>query len=172
MVYRKENMRRLPSSKSEKLKVGFSFSRLTCTHKNKESIAYTWNALQLNVPKPTITFVVVGKRYGWYMDGSIMIDRPWYSQASRSVFPVQTVCILDSHILAQLKARRRDEDRSGNCPAGFVADKGITSPIARDFYLLSHAGILGSMSETLDPFQALTMRPCLFQRAALLIISS
>ncbi|KII88705.1 hypothetical protein PLICRDRAFT_41918 [Plicaturopsis crispa FD-325 SS-3] len=36
------------------------------------------------------------------------------------------------------------EDKSGNCPAGFVVDKGLTSPIASDFYLQSHSGILGT----------------------------
>ncbi|KZP28302.1 stem cell self-renewal protein Piwi, partial [Athelia psychrophila] len=35
-------------------------------------------------------------------------------------------------------------DRSGNCPAGFVADKGINSPITADFFLLSHDGLLGN----------------------------
>lgn len=28
--------------------------------------------------------------------------------------------------------------------AGFVASDGIASPIAKDFYLLSHGGLLGS----------------------------
>lgn len=28
--------------------------------------------------------------------------------------------------------------------AGFVASEGIANPIAKDFYLLSHGGILGS----------------------------
>jgi eukaryotic translation initiation factor 2C len=41
---------------------------------------------------------------------------------------------------------KQDEDSSGNCPMDFVADKGITSPIAHDFYLLSRAGILPSCS--------------------------
>ena len=35
-------------------------------------------------------------------------------------------------------------DRTGNCPAGFVADEGIDSPLAADFFLLSHGGLLGS----------------------------
>ncbi|KAF8436955.1 Piwi domain-containing protein [Boletus edulis BED1] len=38
----------------------------------------------------------------------------------------------------------RDADRSGNCPAGFVADEGIGNPIAKDYYLLSHGGLLGT----------------------------
>lgn len=39
----------------------------------------------------------------------------------------------------------RGADRSGNCPAGFVAEQGLQSPVARDFYLLSHSGIKGSL---------------------------
>jgi hypothetical protein len=39
----------------------------------------------------------------------------------------------------------QDGDRkSGNVQAGFVASEGIANPIAKDFYLLSHGGILGS----------------------------
>ncbi len=37
----------------------------------------------------------------------------------------------------------RDEDRSGNAPAGLVVDRGITHPINFDFYLLAHSGIHG-----------------------------
>ncbi|KAL0947383.1 hypothetical protein HGRIS_013499 [Hohenbuehelia grisea] len=39
---------------------------------------------------------------------------------------------------------KRDADRSGNCPAGFVADAGIQSPICCDFYLQSHGGLKGT----------------------------
>ncbi|KAF8803024.1 argonaute-like protein [Phlegmacium glaucopus] len=35
-------------------------------------------------------------------------------------------------------------DRSGNCPAGTVVDRDVTHPTDHDFYLLSHAGILGT----------------------------
>ncbi|KAG1821113.1 Piwi domain-containing protein, partial [Suillus subaureus] len=39
----------------------------------------------------------------------------------------------------------QDGDRkSGNVQAGFVASEGIANPIAKDFYLLSHGGILGT----------------------------
>ena len=40
----------------------------------------------------------------------------------------------------------RDAGKSGNCKAGFVADKGISSAFVRDFYLQSHGGLLGSES--------------------------
>jgi len=36
------------------------------------------------------------------------------------------------------------QDRSGNCPAGFLASEGIQSPVTRDFYLQSHGGLLGT----------------------------
>jgi len=35
-------------------------------------------------------------------------------------------------------------DRSGNCPAGLVVDTDVTSPTEFDFYLQSHAGLLGT----------------------------
>lgn len=34
--------------------------------------------------------------------------------------------------------------RSGNCFAGTVVDRDVTHPTDHDFYLLSHAGILGT----------------------------
>ncbi|RDX56915.1 Piwi-domain-containing protein [Lentinus brumalis] len=38
----------------------------------------------------------------------------------------------------------RDGDKSGNCPAGLLVDKHITNPSYQDFYLQSHAGLLGT----------------------------
>lgn len=37
-----------------------------------------------------------------------------------------------------------DADRSGNCPAGTVVDTDIAHPVEFDFFLQSHAGILGT----------------------------
>lgn len=37
-----------------------------------------------------------------------------------------------------------EADKSGNCPAGLLVDKEITNPNYEDFYLQSHAGLLGS----------------------------
>ena len=74
-----------------------------------------------------------------------MIDRPWHLRTLRSVFRIQAVNIdALSHPGSIRISPCNDEDRSGNCSAGFVAAKGTTSPIGRDFYLLSHAGILKS----------------------------
>ncbi|KAF5364713.1 hypothetical protein D9758_005608 [Tetrapyrgos nigripes] len=41
-------------------------------------------------------------------------------------------------------ANDRTADRSGNLPAGTVIDQGITHPVEFDFYLQSHAGIIGT----------------------------
>ncbi|OJT08947.1 Protein argonaute-2 [Trametes pubescens] len=43
----------------------------------------------------------------------------------------------------------RDGDRSGNCPAGLLVHQTITNPNYPDFYLQSHAGLLGSESTAL-----------------------
>jgi len=37
-----------------------------------------------------------------------------------------------------------DADRSGNCPAGTVVDRDVVHPTEFDFYLQSHAGLLGT----------------------------
>ncbi|CAB5308725.1 unnamed protein product [Rhizophagus irregularis] len=39
---------------------------------------------------------------------------------------------------------KQNTDRSGNCLPGTVVDKNITHPFEFDFYLLSHAGLLGT----------------------------
>ena len=36
------------------------------------------------------------------------------------------------------------DNKSGNCFAGTVVDREVTHPTDHDFYLLSHAGILGT----------------------------
>ncbi|KAI0361956.1 Piwi-domain-containing protein [Trametes cingulata] len=38
----------------------------------------------------------------------------------------------------------QESDKSGNCPAGLLVDQHITNPNYPDFYLQSHAGILGT----------------------------
>jgi len=38
----------------------------------------------------------------------------------------------------------KDADRSGNCPAGTVVDREVAHPTEFDFYLQSHAGLLGT----------------------------
>ncbi|KAJ7061541.1 argonaute-like protein [Mycena amicta] len=48
------------------------------------------------------------------------------------------------HHFRFLAANDKDADRSGNCPAGTVVDRDIGHPLELDFYLQSHAGILGT----------------------------
>ncbi|KAK7049243.1 hypothetical protein VNI00_005844 [Paramarasmius palmivorus] len=62
------------------------------------------------LPRPTITFIIVGKRHHFRF------------------FPSSS----------------RDADQSGNCPSGFVVDKGITHPVYQDYYLTSQAGLKGT----------------------------
>jgi eukaryotic translation initiation factor 2C len=66
----------------------------------------------------------------------------------------------------------RDEaDKSGNCPAGFVADHGVGNPAVRDFYLQSHGGLLGS-SFTVFHYQSFfSIIDCHVQLAGRAIIS-
>ena len=63
-------------------------------------------------------------------------------------------------------------DKSGNCRAGTVIDSDITSPVELDFYLQSHAGLLGTSRPahynvlyddnkfTTDALQALSFALC------------
>ena len=48
------------------------------------------------------------------------------------------------HLLSLSPSSERQGDNSGNCPAGLLVDKQITNPNYEDFYLQSHAGILGT----------------------------
>ncbi|KAF9228654.1 Piwi-domain-containing protein [Gyrodon lividus] len=76
----------------------------------KTAIDELWNEKAVTRPKPTLTFIVVGKR----------------------------------HHVRFFPQSDQDGDKSGNCPAGFVADQGIGNPIAKDYYLQSHGGLLGT----------------------------
>ncbi|KAG8217323.1 putative argonaute-like protein [Butyriboletus roseoflavus] len=76
----------------------------------KAAVDEVWRVRKPRESKPTVTFIVVGKR----------------------------------HHVRFFPQNERDADRSGNCPAGFVADQGIGNPIAKDYYLQSHGGLLGT----------------------------
>ncbi|KAJ8581687.1 stem cell self-renewal protein Piwi [Rhizopogon salebrosus TDB-379] len=91
----------------------------------KGAIDDIWRDKRLNMGKPEITFIVVGKRH---------------------------------HV--RFFPRNRDEaDKSGNCPAGFVADHGVGNPAVRDFYLQSHGGLLG----TSRPSHYITLRDDIYR---------
>jgi eukaryotic translation initiation factor 2C len=36
---------------------------------------------------------------------------------------------------------RNKADKSGNCPAGFVTNQGVSNPAVHDFYLQLHGGL-------------------------------
>lgn len=67
------------------------------------------------------------------------------SETGRDVNPKLTFIVVGKrhHIRFFPKDKERAE-KSGNAPAGLVVDREITSPGMFDFYLQSHAGILGS----------------------------
>jgi len=52
------------------------------------------------------------------------------------------ICAKRHHI--RLFPDGQGADQSGNAPAGTVVDNDITHPVNNDFYLLSHAGLLGT----------------------------
>ncbi|KAJ7127554.1 argonaute-like protein [Mycena crocata] len=61
------------------------------------------------------------------------------------ISPTITLIIVGKrHHVRLFPANDRDADRSGNCPAGTVVDRDIGHPTEFDFYLQSHAGILGT----------------------------
>jgi len=57
-----------------------------------------------------------------------------------------------SYGLITRRLSRDEADRSRNRQAGFVADHGAGNPAARDFYLRSHGGLLGSSFITISNF--------------------
>ncbi|PAV23570.1 argonaute [Pyrrhoderma noxium] len=67
------------------------------------------------------------------------------SETGRDVNPKLTFIVVGKrhHIRFFPKDKERAE-KSGNAPAGLVVDREITSPGMFDFYLQSHAGILGT----------------------------
>ncbi|KAF7314910.1 Argonaute-like protein [Mycena indigotica] len=65
--------------------------------------------------------------------------------AELKINPKITLIIVGKrHHFRFLPARDNDADRSGNCPAGTVVDRDIGHPLELDFYLQSHAGLLGT----------------------------
>ncbi|KAF4578546.1 hypothetical protein EYR36_000353 [Pleurotus pulmonarius] len=73
------------------------------------------------------------------------IDDAWRAAKVQQPKPKLTFIVVGKrHHIRFFPASPGDADRSGNCPAGFVADTGIQSPFCADFYLLSHSGLLGT----------------------------
>ncbi|KAJ7061559.1 ribonuclease H-like domain-containing protein [Mycena amicta] len=78
---------------------------------------------------------------------SMLTELPLIKQACQAlkINPKITLIIVGKrHHFRFLAANDKDVDRSGNCPAGTVVDRDIGHPLELDFYLQSHAGILGT----------------------------
>ncbi|CAB4481811.1 unnamed protein product [Rhizophagus irregularis] len=74
------------------------------------------------------------ERILFYRDG---ISEGQFENVLRSEFnAIRAAC--------QALDAKQNTDRSGNCLPGTVVDKNITHPFEFDFYLLSHAGLLGT----------------------------
>jgi len=60
------------------------------------------------------------------------------------VEPKLTVVVVGKRHHVRFFPQQGQGDRSGNCPAGLVVDSEVASPAEFDFYLQSHAGLLGT----------------------------
>ncbi|KAF7793689.1 hypothetical protein EIP86_004805 [Pleurotus ostreatoroseus] len=72
---------------------------------------------------------------------------PWYPAACRelNIRPNITIIVVGKRHHVRFFPRQGNEaDKSGNCKAGTVVDQEITHPLELDFYLQSHAGLLGT----------------------------
>ncbi|KAI5983814.1 Piwi domain-containing protein [Pisolithus albus] len=73
------------------------------------------------------------------------IDALWKERGVTRPKPHLTYIVVGKkHHVRFFPKSQNEGDKSGNCPAGFVADKGIGNPMAQDFYLQSHGGLLGT----------------------------
>ncbi|KIK45842.1 hypothetical protein CY34DRAFT_22361 [Suillus luteus UH-Slu-Lm8-n1] len=94
--------------------------------------------------------------------GDIMgaIDDIWRDRNLKSAKPELTFIVVGKrHHVRFFPKNKNDGDRSGNCPAGFVADQGVGNPAVRDFYLQSHGGLLG----TSRPSHYITLRDDIYK---------
>ncbi|KAH9951622.1 argonaute-like protein [Amylocystis lapponica] len=123
------------------------------------------------------------KRIIFYRDGVsegqfkqvLEFELPMLQNACKKlrIKPKITVIVVGKrHHVRFFPQRPGDADRSGNCPAGTVVDKEVVHPLESDFYLQSHAGLLGTSrpahysllhdenSFTPDGLQALSFALC------------
>ncbi|CAK5272548.1 unnamed protein product [Mycena citricolor] len=65
--------------------------------------------------------------------------------AALGIKPSITLVVVGKrHHVRLFPTNDRDADRSGNLPAGTVLDQELVNPVEFDFFLLSHAGLLGT----------------------------
>ncbi|KAG2348507.1 Piwi-domain-containing protein [Suillus weaverae] len=88
------------------------------------------------------------------------IDDIWRDKNVKGAKPELTFIVVGKrHHVRFFPKNKNDGDRSGNCPAGFVADNGVGNPAVRDFYLQSHGGLLG----TSRPSHYITLRDDIYK---------
>jgi len=58
--------------------------------------------------------------------------------------PLTFVVVGKRHHVRMFPENGQDADRTGNCLAGTVVEQGVSHPVEFDFYLQSHAGLLGT----------------------------
>ncbi|KAG2133863.1 ribonuclease H-like domain-containing protein [Suillus cothurnatus] len=88
------------------------------------------------------------------------IDDIWRDKGVKDAKPELTFIVVGKrHHVRFFPKNRNDGDKSGNCPAGFVADQGVGNPAVRDFYLQSHGGLLG----TSRPSHYITLRDDIYK---------
>ncbi|KAG2041475.1 ribonuclease H-like domain-containing protein [Suillus americanus] len=88
------------------------------------------------------------------------IDDIWRDKNVKGGKPELTFIVVGKrHHVRFFPKNKNDADRSGNCPAGFVADQGVGNPAVRDFYLQSHGGLLG----TSRPSHYITLRDDIYK---------
>ncbi|EGO21589.1 hypothetical protein SERLADRAFT_474142 [Serpula lacrymans var. lacrymans S7.9] len=87
-------------------------------------------------------YEVVGKKEIGAIESAI--DAIWQARGVQTPKPAITFIVVGKRHHVRFFPDKQQADRSGNCPAGFVADRGIGNPVAQDFYLLSHGGLLGT----------------------------
>lgn len=88
------------------------------------------------------------------------VDDIWRDKNVKGTKPELTFIVVGKrHHVRFFPKSRNDADKSGNCPAGFVADQGVGNPAVRDFYLQSHGGLLG----TSRPSHYITLRDDIYK---------
>ncbi|RDB20713.1 Protein argonaute-2 [Hypsizygus marmoreus] len=109
-------------------------------------IDFSKNVLKINNPKP--------KRLIFYRDGVsegeyeqvLKNELPKLKRAfeEQNMSPKITLLIVGKRHHMRFFPQKKDEDRSGNCPAGTIVDRDISHPTDFDYYLQSHGGIIGT----------------------------
>ncbi|KAG6334555.1 hypothetical protein ID866_4531 [Astraeus odoratus] len=89
----------------------------------------------------SIIFFRDGLSEGLPDDSKAAINTLWEELRMKDPQPLLTYIVVGKKFFP---TSPQDSDKSGNCKAGFVAAEGIGNPMAKDFYLQSHGGLLGT----------------------------